>query len=59
MVRFYFETYKKIHKKLRKKTVTTVTVTILNEKLQMRNERDEKNEPTLCGSQRQRRGGVY
>ena len=27
MVRFYFETYKKIHKKLRKKTVTTVTVT--------------------------------
>ena len=30
MVRFYFETYKKIHKKLRKKTVTTVT--IFNEK---------------------------
>lgn len=26
-VRFYFETNKKNHKKLRKKTVTTVTVT--------------------------------
>ena len=39
MVRFYFETYKIIHKKLRKKTVTTVTMTILNEKLEMTNEK--------------------
>lgn len=41
-IRFYFETNKKNHKKLRKKTVTT-----------------GERYPTLCGSQRQRQGGVY
>ena len=41
-IRFYFETNKKIQKKLRKKAVTT-----------------GERYPSLCGSQRQRRGGVY
>ena len=41
-IRFYFETNKKNHKKLRKKAVTT-----------------GERYPSLCGSQRQRQGGVY